>query len=125
MSSSVLRNVIQPRSTPSSISRSGADDIGDPNEPPQDMELILGVLVENAPVAMAMFDKNMRYVLANRSWMEEFGLTGMPLLIGRSQYEVFPGLHPGWRQVYDRALQGHVVRSEHDALSGPNGTRII
>jgi len=89
------------------------------------MELILGVLVENAPVAMAMFDKNMRYVLANRSWMEEFGLTGMPLLIGRSQYEVFPGLHPGWRQVYDRALQGHVVRSEHDALSGPNGTRII
>ncbi|MCX6857500.1 MAG: PAS domain S-box protein [Verrucomicrobia bacterium] len=89
------------------------------------MELILGVLVENAPVSMAMFDKNMRYILANRAWMDEFGLTNIQPLIGRSQYEVFPGLHPGWRQVYERALQGHVIRSEHDALSGPDGARII
>lgn len=125
MSSSVLKNVIHPRNTPSSIPRSGADDMGNPHEPSQDMELILGVLVENAPVSMAMFDKNMRYILANRAWMDEFGLTNIQPLIGRSQYEVFPGLHPGWRQVYERALQGHVIRSEHDALSGPDGARII
>jgi PAS domain S-box-containing protein len=125
MSSSVLKNVIQPRNAPASISRSGADDMGNPHEPPQDMELILGVLVENAPVSMAMFDKQMRYILANRAWMDEFGLTGIQPLIGRSQYEVFPGLHPGWRQVYERALQGHVIRSEHDALAGPDGARII
>ncbi len=125
MSSSVLKNVIQPRATSASISRSGAEELGGALEPSQDMEVILGVLVENAPVSMAMFDKNMRYLLANRAWMEEFGLTGIQPLIGRSQYEVFPGLHPGWRQVYERALQGHVIRSEHDALSGPDGVRII
>jgi PAS domain S-box-containing protein len=125
MSSSVLQNVIQPRPTPASTSRSGADDLGNPYESSHEMELILGVLVENAPVSMAMFDKNMRYLLANRAWVDEFGLNGIQPLIGRSQYEVFPGLHPGWRQVYERALHGHVIRSEHDALSGPDGVRII
>lgn len=125
MSSSVLKNVIQSRPTPASISRSGTDELGDSHEHSHEMESILGVLVENAPVSMAMFDKNMRYMLANRAWMDEFGLNGIEPLIGRSQYEVFPGLHPGWRQVYERALHGHVIRSEHDALSGPDGVRII
>jgi PAS domain S-box-containing protein len=89
------------------------------------MEKVLGALVENAPVAMAMFDEQMHYMLANRAWVEEFGLSSVSPLIGRSQYEVFPSLHPGWRQVYDRALQGHVIRSEHDALAGEDGRRII
>jgi PAS domain S-box-containing protein len=89
------------------------------------MELVLGVLVENAPVAMAMFDRTMRYMLANRQWIHEFGLQQVQPLVGRSQYEIFPGLHPGWRQVYERALQGHIVRSEHDSLSGPDGRHLV
>lgn len=89
------------------------------------MERVLAVLVENAPVAMAMFDHQMHYLLANRAWVEEFGLGSVHGLLGRSQYDVFPSLHPGWRQVYERALQGHIIRSEHDALSGPDGRRIV
>lgn len=105
--------------------KAGTGDVGEMERPGEEMEAVLGVLVENAPVAMAMFDHQMRYVLANRSWVEEFSLQGVHPLIGRNQYEVFPGMHPGWRQVYDRALQGHVVRSEHDALSGPDGRRVV
>lgn len=92
---------------------------------PQDMEEMLGALVENAPVAMAMFDREMRYVLANRQWITEFGLQDALPLVGCSQFEVFPNLHPGWRSVYDRAFQGHVVRSEHDVASAPNGKAMI
>ena len=125
MSSSVLRNVIQPKQNPSSIPRVGGENHVNAEKSVEDMEAVLGVLIENAPIAMAMFDHQMCYVLANRSWVEEFSLQGVHPLIGRSQYEVFPGMHPGWRQVYDRALQGHVVRSEHDALSGPDGRRVI
>jgi PAS domain S-box-containing protein len=125
MSNSVLRNVIQPKPNSSSSLRVGGEDYGEVEKPVEEMETILGVLIENAPVAMAMFDHQMRYVLANRSWVEEFSLQGVHPLIGRNQYEVFPGMHPGWRQVYDRALQGHVVRSEHDALSGPDGRRVV
>src|SRR5947208_628360 len=56
------------------------------------------LLFENAPVAMAMFDTEMRYLLANRRWLEDFKLTDLEVT-GRSQYELFPTLHPGWRHV--------------------------
>ena len=121
MSSSVLRNVIHPRSDSESSGRAG--DFGGSES--EDMELVLGVLIENAPVAMAMFDRSMRYMLANRQWINEFGLQHVTPLVGKSQYEIFPSLHPGWRQVYDRALQGHVVRSEHDALSDTDGRQVV
>lgn len=130
MSSSVLRNVIQSSSggdfrsvEPELLPGGRAGDFSDDDT--EDMELVLGVLIENAPVAMAMFDRSMRYMLANRQWIGEFGLAHVMPLVGKSQYEIFPSLHPGWRQVYDRALQGHVVRSEHDALSGPDGRQVV
>lgn len=128
MSSSVLQNVIHPRQTPPQTEPlvNEVPSLEEGLETPEaDMGQVLGVLVENAPVAMAMFDSRMRYMLANRAWVEEFGLNAMQPLAGRSQYEVFPSLHPGWRQVYDRALQGHVVRSEHDALASENGSRLV
>ncbi len=74
------------------------------------------LLFDNAPVAMAMFDSQMRYLLANRRWLEDFKLTKTDVT-GRSQYELFPSLHPGWRQVYERALNGQIVRSDRDALT--------
>ncbi|WP_198141338.1 PAS domain S-box protein [Verrucomicrobium spinosum] len=74
------------------------------------------LLFENAPVAMAMFDQQMRYLLANRRWLEDFKLTQVDV-VGRSQYELFPALHAGWRHVYERALGGQVVRSDRDAMT--------
>lgn len=127
MSSSVLRNVIHPKQPPVPGAKPASQEnpAAGPESAESEMGLILSVLVENAPVAMAMFDEQMRYLLANRQWIEEFSLQAVQPLTGRSQYEVFPSLHAGWRQVYERALQGHVVRSEHDALAGPDGRRII
>lgn len=83
----------------------------------------LKILVENAPIAMAMFDSNMRYLLANRRWIDDFKLQNVEI-IGRSQYEIFPSLHPGWRHVYERSLQGQVVRSDRDAITR-DGQKIV
>ncbi|MBL9116510.1 MAG: PAS domain-containing protein [Verrucomicrobiaceae bacterium] len=91
----------------------------------EDMELITTALVENAPVAMAMFDRQMRYVLANRQWISDFNLRESLPLVGRSQFEVFPNLSDAWKNVYERALQGHVVRSEHDVLQGPGASPMV
>lgn len=126
MSSSVLKNVIQPKPattahiSPTEEVRGIAPLNATESEVKGEGEVsqAMGVLIENAPVAMAMFDRSMRYLLANRQWVREFGLQQVQPLVGRSQYEIFPNLHPGWRQVYDRALQGHIVRSEHDAQGG-------
>lgn len=135
MASSVLQNVIQPKAQTAPLEKTlgdmrprtsafhagGFTPEGGATPEAEDLDIVLGVLVENAPVAMALFDRGMRYMLANRQWITEFGLQQVQPLVGKSQYEIFPGLHPGWRQVYERALQGHIVRSEHDALSGPDG----
>jgi PAS domain S-box-containing protein len=142
MSSSILKNVIHPKAQPAPLEKKAGEEApanrivstssfasgtshDTAGSETEDMEMVLGALVENAPVAMAMFDKAMRYMLANRQWLTEFGLRQVQPLEGRSQYEIFPGLHPGWRQVYDRALQGHIVRSEHDASNAPDGSRLV
>jgi hypothetical protein len=78
-----------------------------------DMLDALAVLVEHTPVAIAMFDRQMRYILANRQWVKEFNLSQALPLVGKSQYEVFPKLHPGWKHLYERTLQGYTMRSDH------------
>ena len=128
---SVLQSVIQPKppALPPSVRPlvKGAALLDDEviGNDPDDLDALLGVLVENAPVAMAMFDRHMHYLLANRQWIVDFGLQDAVPLVGRSQFDVFPHLHSGWRSVYDRALQGHVVRSEHDVTQGPDGETMI
>lgn len=128
---SVLQTVIHPKpqSPPESGSPFHVDSAKLEEEvwgnDPDEMDAMLGVLVENVPVALAMFDLKLRYLLANRQWITDFGLQDELPLVGRSQFEVFPNLHPGWRSVYDRALQGHVVRSENDVTEGPDGLPMI
>ena len=111
MSSSVLKNLIQPKLAAS-----------DPAflEDDADMLDTLAVVVEHTPVAIAMFDRQMRYILANKQWVQEFNLASALPLAGKSQYEVFPRLHPGWKQLYERALMGYTMRSDHPVQTSLN-----
>ncbi len=85
----------------------------------------LAIVVEHTPVAIAMFDRQMRYVLANKQWVQEFNLSQAQPLVGKSQYEVFPKLHPGWRQLYERALQGYAMRSDHPLQTAAGGPSML
>lgn len=87
-----------------------------PRQAPVQSNSFLKVLAENAPVAMAIFDSDMKYLYANHRWLEFFKLEQTEV-VGRSQYEVFPSLHPGWRHVYERAQSGQVVRSDRDTVN--------
>jgi PAS domain S-box-containing protein len=118
--SSVLNQVVRPRS-PGPMHDMRADRARDALVAYDDMELITTALVENAPVAMAMFDREMRYVLANRQWIADFNLRDALPIVGRSQFELFPSLTENWRAVYERALQGHVVKREVDVHSTNGG----
>ncbi len=81
----------------------------------------LSIVVEQCPVAIAMFDRKMQYLLANRQWVQEFNLAPSMPLIGKCQYEVFPKLHNGWKEIYERALKGYTVRCEHPVQSPSGG----
>ncbi len=82
----------------------------------------LQALVDNLPISLAMFDKEMRYLIVNRHWVQDYGLTGVEL-IGRSHYEVFPDIGTEWKVVFDLALQGETKASEEDLWIRADGTQ--
>lgn len=121
MSSSILKNLIHPRPT---ASHNQEDRQQIPSDE-SDMLDTLAVVVEHTPIAIAMFDRQMRYILANRQWVKEFNLSQSLPLVGKSQYEVFPKLHPGWKQLYERALQGYTMRSDHAVQSAAGAAPML
>jgi PAS domain S-box-containing protein len=74
-------------------------------------EALLNLFIEHAPAALAMFDTDMRYLMASRRWREAFSL-GDRELRGRSHYEVFPALSDKCRALNHRALDGEVLQLE-------------
>ncbi|WP_170149458.1 PAS domain S-box protein [Rhodoplanes roseus] len=84
---------------------------------------LLRLCIEAAPVGIAMFDREMRYLAASRRYQQDRGVTGQ-ILVGRSHYEVFPEIPPRWREVHARCLAGASERCDADRFTGPDGTSL-
>jgi PAS domain S-box-containing protein len=78
--------------------------------------------IDQAPVSIAMFDREMRYITASRRWQENYGLIGTPIE-SRSHYEIFPDLPQRWKDIHQRCLAGSVVRSDEDLFERADGSR--
>ena len=81
----------------------------------------LQLLIDHVPAAVAMFDREMRYVAVSRRWKEDYRL-GDTDLIGQSHYDVFPELTEVWKAFHRRGLAGESLRSEEDRFVRSDGT---
>src|SRR5580698_6523868 len=81
----------------------------------------LRLYAEHSPVAVAMLDREMCYLVASRRWIEDFRL-GDRAIIGHSHYEIFPDLPERWRAIHQRCLAGAVERCEEDPFVRADGT---
>ena len=76
--------------------------------------------IDQAPVAIAMFDREMRYIAVSARWKHEYRLDDD--LIGRSHYDVFPEIPERWKEFHRSGLAGEVVQVNDDHFVRQDGS---
>jgi PAS domain S-box-containing protein len=89
--------------------------------PPPELEQLLCVLAEHTPGALAVVDRDMRYVYVNRHWLDTFALSDRDV-IGERHDEVVPGLPEAWNDLHQRSLRGARQTSNAEAFTRPDGS---
>src|ERR1700741_4841133 len=87
----------------------------------QAREELLRVFVKNVPAAVAMLDRDMRYLQVSDRWCSDNSVEASELL-GRSR-ELFPKMPDRWKEVNRRALQGETLRADEDRWESEGSTR--
>ena len=91
------------------------------NESLRHSEEQLRRFIESAPVAISMFDREMKYLAVSRRWPGFYRLEGRSI-IGRSHYEIFPEIPERWMAFHRRALAGEVLRADEDRFESADGS---
>ncbi|WP_413174043.1 PAS domain S-box protein [Anabaena azotica] len=87
----------------------------------REREQQLELFAKYAPAGIAMFDRNMCYVIASQRWIDDYQLESIAAIIGKSHYEIFSEIPERWRQIHQRCLGGAVEKCEEDLFVRADG----
>src|SRR5262249_13191119 len=79
--------------------------------------------VRYMPAAVAMLDREMRFIETSDRWCRDFSLTKGDTL-GKSLYDVFSDCPEGWKEVHARCLGGETVCNNEERWERASGDSI-
>lgn len=69
------------------------------------------LFVKHTPAAVAMFDREMRYLAVSDRWLEDYHISDEEV-IGKSHYALFPNISGEWVEIYQICLTGITKKGE-------------
>ena len=82
--------------------------------------LRMTAIVDAAPVAVLMTDRQLRIIRVSARWVKETGLSPA-LVMGRSIYDCFPGVREDHAPAYEAALAGKSISTDRARLRTADG----
>jgi PAS domain S-box-containing protein len=90
--------------------------------PPLSASPSVTTALKHAPLGIAIFDSQMRYLAASRQYLTDQRLPADMPLIGRRHYDAFPEVPQKWRDLHDRVIaEGVELRHEGDPYVDRDG----
>lgn len=80
----------------------------------------LKLFVEYAPAAIAMFDREMKYLAVSERFIKDYHVTNKNI-IGHSHYEIFPEISEAWKTIHRNCLAGTSDKADKDPFLRMDG----
>ncbi|BDA66663.1 hypothetical protein CAL7716_008290 [Calothrix sp. PCC 7716] len=87
----------------------------------QNIPELTQILLEHTPVAVAMFDREMRYIAVSRKWLIDHNCSEISL-ISLCNCQVLPSIAQRWREIHHRCLTGESHQCEAEKITQADGS---
>ena len=86
----------------------------------RDRDFKLSLFLRNAPASMAMYDRDLRVLLASDQWAKDMGL-GDTNVHGKLLSELLPHMSKRWNDIHAHCLAGAAERGDNERIVRPDG----